>query len=374
MEDSGGAKHPQQLFFDNVSPATRLLEKRRQMYEVQDALENQKNRFMKDEEGFKKKEEQLRQKDLQLQHQLFRFNKFLQDNEAKRRRAETRAAEEAAQIKAREEEIKELEKQLEEGERQRAALEDEVERNRKYEEFLEKVKDECDDYQDIGDLVVRHDTLEGANKDLMELQQANNSKIENLRNEYRNYSKAQQMEMLELTNRSASMQQDLDDSQKERLLLEQQVDKARQDDSKHSLYSGRVLMSIENLYLRCTSKNSTIRHDDESQRKGEEDDELEQKPIRELKVIMAYIKDFKSMVESLRKRERDDKAQSHQARQAAGPGAAQADAAPKIDVVQVSAQQGGGGGGGGGSQGNTKEFPQNTSRVQHSGPVAGAGD
>merc|ERR1719473_2527327 len=113
MENDGlGQRHPQQLIFENVSPATRLLEKRRQMYEVQDALESQKARFAKEEEQFKKKEEQLRAKDLQLQHQLIRFNKFLQDNEAKRRRAETRAAEESAQIKQREEEIAELEQQL----------------------------------------------------------------------------------------------------------------------------------------------------------------------------------------------------------------------------------------------------------------------
>merc|ERR1712060_394129 len=113
-ETGGGPKHPQQLFFDNVSPATRLLEKRRQMYEVADALDNQKARFAKEEEQFRKKEEQLRAKDLQLQHQLFRFNKFLQENEAKRRRAETRAAEELAHIKHKDEEIRELEKQLEE--------------------------------------------------------------------------------------------------------------------------------------------------------------------------------------------------------------------------------------------------------------------
>merc|ERR1719387_2777026 len=107
--EAASSKHPQQLFFDNVSPATRLLEKRRQMYEVQDALENHKARFAKEEEQFRKKEEQLRAKDLQLQHQLFRFNKFLQDNEAKRRRAESRATEEAAQIRACEEEINDLE-------------------------------------------------------------------------------------------------------------------------------------------------------------------------------------------------------------------------------------------------------------------------
>merc|ERR1719230_1365739 len=107
------------------------------MYEVQDALETQKARFAKEGEQFRKREEQLRARDLNLQHQLFKFNKFLQDNEAKRRRAETRAAEEAAQIKQKEEEIRELELQLEESRRQCAELEEEVTRNMKYEEFLE---------------------------------------------------------------------------------------------------------------------------------------------------------------------------------------------------------------------------------------------
>ena len=36
---------PQTLVLDHVSPATRLLEKRRQMFEVQEALEAQKAEF-----------------------------------------------------------------------------------------------------------------------------------------------------------------------------------------------------------------------------------------------------------------------------------------------------------------------------------------
>merc|ERR1719390_82421 len=183
MEGDGGdaQKFPQQLIFENVSPATRLLEKRRQMYEVNDALESQKARFAKEEEQFRKKEDQLRAKDLQLQHQLIRFNKFLQDNEAKRRRAETRAAEEAVQIKQREEEIEELEQQLEESRRTCAELEEEVARNMKFEEFLERVKDTCDDYSEIQDLVTRYDTLESANKDLMNNQSYFEGKNEALR-------------------------------------------------------------------------------------------------------------------------------------------------------------------------------------------------
>ena len=42
---------PQTLTLDHVSPATRLLEKRRQMFEVQEALDAQKEEVRGREEG-----------------------------------------------------------------------------------------------------------------------------------------------------------------------------------------------------------------------------------------------------------------------------------------------------------------------------------
>lgn len=45
MQAKRNPKLPQQLQLDTVSPATRLLEKRRQMFEVQEALDAQKEEF-----------------------------------------------------------------------------------------------------------------------------------------------------------------------------------------------------------------------------------------------------------------------------------------------------------------------------------------
>lgn len=41
----GAAGIPHSFLLDHVSPATRLLEKRRQMFEIQEALEAQKEEF-----------------------------------------------------------------------------------------------------------------------------------------------------------------------------------------------------------------------------------------------------------------------------------------------------------------------------------------
>jgi len=296
----GTSMFPQQLIFENVSPATRLLEKRRQMYEVQDALENQKQKAAKDEENFKKKEDLLRAKDLQLQHQLIKFNKFLQDNEAKRRRAENRAADENQQIRQTEEEIAQLTKQLDESQHLCTQLEQEVTRNIKYEEFLEKVKDSCDDYSEIQDLVTRYETLESAHQDLINAQTQFDQRNEALRNEFQNYKKQKVMEILAFTNQTASLQSELEEVEKNRQHLEYLSEEARQQQSEQSLYLGQILMSVENLFLRCTTKRPAIQHaNDLLHDKGSLIGA--QKAMRQLKVVSSYVRDFKDIAETLKK-------------------------------------------------------------------------
>lgn len=377
-DDSGAPKHPQQLFFDNVSPATRLLEKRRQMYEVQDALDNQKARFAKEEETFRKREEVLRAKDLQLQHQLFRFNKFLQDNEAKRRRADTRAAEEMAQIKQKDEEIRDLEKQLMESKHQCADLEEEVARNMKYEEFLERVKDTCDEYSEIQDLVTRYETLESANRELMKDQTRSETRAEELRNEFQNYRKEQEMKTLALTNRMAALSSDLEEVRKMRHELEVKVDEARQEDSKHSLYFGQILMSVENLFLRCTTTRKGIKHadpttgDEGTKGREGEDGEAEgeesfrkkkENAIRELDVILNYLKDFKDITEVLKKQNKSDNAKQRAVGQLGVDASKVPDLVPRFETAEpLRADRGSTNSG---SQGNTRELSKNI------GPAAG---
>ena len=114
-EEYGGAaaaakakNTPHTLVLEHVSPATRLLEKRRQMFEVQESLEAQKQEFQRREEGFKRREETLKKKDLDLQESLIRFSKFLQENDSKRSRAEKKATDEIKMRLQKEGEIEDL--------------------------------------------------------------------------------------------------------------------------------------------------------------------------------------------------------------------------------------------------------------------------
>merc|ERR1711907_400428 len=128
---------PPQLTLDHVSPATRLLEKRRQKIEVQEALEAQKADFARREEQFQRREQIIKKKDLELQENLIRFNKFLQENDTKRTRAEKKFIEEERKKMEHTEQIEEFKMQLEELKLENDMLNEELNKNQKYQNYLE---------------------------------------------------------------------------------------------------------------------------------------------------------------------------------------------------------------------------------------------
>lgn len=89
-----GSTLPVSLALDGVSPITRLLEKKKEMLQLQELLETHKDEHSRQEAAFRRREDALRKKDLELQEALVLFNKFLKENEQKRRRAEQKTSEE----------------------------------------------------------------------------------------------------------------------------------------------------------------------------------------------------------------------------------------------------------------------------------------
>lgn len=126
------------------------------------------------------------------------------------------------------------------------------------------------------------------------------------------------MEILAFTNRTATLQSELEEAQKTRQQLEHIADEATQEDSEHSLHLGQILMSVENLFLRCTTKRPAIQHANEMEGiLGQEAQEIQggeaedpnddsykrktQTAVKQLLVILAYLKDFKDIAETLKK-------------------------------------------------------------------------
>eukprot|EP00292_Cryptomonas_paramecium_P009839 CAMPEP_0113708406 /NCGR_PEP_ID=MMETSP0038_2-20120614/28954_1 /TAXON_ID=2898 /ORGANISM="Cryptomonas paramecium" /LENGTH=269 /DNA_ID=CAMNT_0000634089 /DNA_START=6 /DNA_END=812 /DNA_ORIENTATION=- /assembly_acc=CAM_ASM_000170 len=251
----------QHMNLDEVSPATRLLEKRRQMFEVQEALETQKEEFARREELFKRREEALRKQDLELQQQLIRFNKFLQENDSKTARAEKKAAEEIKLREQKEKEIQELQGQVEKLSREKESMKRLLDKDMIYEKYLQSVLEEApDDFHEIGDLLKRHETLKAHHADLQRKANEIASLNDKYRAELQAHTKEGQDAKLKGHNEIAELQKRLERCQLDSLVAGGSRDQNLDESAKRVLEVGQCRMSIANLYERCRSQSQVKLH------------------------------------------------------------------------------------------------------------------
>ena len=248
----GGASVPQTLMMDHITPATRLLEKRRQMFEVQEALNSQNEEFSRREDAFRRREEGLRRKDIELQESLIKFNKFLQENESKRNRALKRAADERKQREQKEIEIKRFEQQLAEKMTEEQTLKAEVERNLKYQVYLEKVVSHLSkDFPEIQDVLNRYKTLKEVNSYLTEKQKEDDLINETTYREFMSFRKEHENEILNCGNEVAELQVYLEQCKNKTMRLQNELDSHNSEASEKALALGQILSSVSNILERC---------------------------------------------------------------------------------------------------------------------------
>eukprot|EP00898_Chlorokybus_atmophyticus_P005897 jgi/Chlat1/6308/Chrsp44S00455 len=231
------------------------------MFEVQAALDSQKEDFSRKEEVFRRREEGLKKKDLELQESLIRFSKFLQENDSKRTRAEKKAQDEVKVRLQKESEIERLEAQLEDLKGERLATSNIVEQNMRYQK---SVLEAADEYHEINDLLLRHATLEAANGDLTARAAECSAMCEELRAEMQAYSKVKMDEILSLNNTVSRLKKELE--HREREAAGAQARQARRDAALGAASSktrelGCICMATENLFARCKQR-SKVSHPD----------------------------------------------------------------------------------------------------------------
>lgn len=250
---------PQQLTLDHVSPATRLLEKRRQMYEVQEALDAQKEEFKRRETDFKRREEKLKERDLALQESLIKFNKFLQENDSKRARAEKKERDEIKQRIIKEGEITRLREQLEKLKVEKVEMLAVLREDMRYQHYLEAVIDSTDEYPEILELLLRYETLEATHHDLIERSREGQSESEDQAQFNKRFHKEKVDEILEYNNQIAMLQQRYEAVLAHKQRLQAETDRQLQDSAEATLQLGQVLMACDNIFTRCVT-TSRVAH------------------------------------------------------------------------------------------------------------------
>eukprot|EP00966_Prymnesium_polylepis_P142825 3297789-Prymnesium_polylepis.1 len=120
-----------------ASQSTLLLQKKKEMAEVQQQLDRKKEEFRQRMQRCQEKEVDLAAKQEHIKEQVRKFDKFLKDNDAKRVRASRKAAEEEKLREQKEIEKLELMKQLDKQLEKKNELQEELSRKAVYQEFLD---------------------------------------------------------------------------------------------------------------------------------------------------------------------------------------------------------------------------------------------
>ncbi|CAG9333940.1 unnamed protein product [Blepharisma stoltei] len=286
---------------DSTSTATKLLEKRRMMYEVKEEFDQAKEEERERDAEFKEKESYLRAKDLSLQQGLIQFNQVLQENDLKRNKAKKKYEEELRQKRQKEERIEQLNHDIEELSFRATSLEKEVTKMRKYEDFLERVREKNpDDFTDISDILARYNTLKQSYEDLMKKRHQLEEELQDIKWTRDLYEKEKKDQLMELAIDIANTQKSIEDLDIIRSDLQKEVDTVSSTATEKDLELGCMLTAIENLYQRCKTEEPGIHHDRTTKVKETQNlndyNYRAKTAVSKLNAIKAYIKDIEDIL------------------------------------------------------------------------------
>lgn len=164
----------------------------------------------------------------------------LQENDSKISRAERKAKEEVVLRQQKEKEIQELQATLDSLRQECEQVLEVVQKNIKYQRYLETVLEVADEHQEIGELLNRHTTLGLTNEDLKQQQKANSESMEQIRSEMNVFVKSKTDEILNTNNKIARLKKELERLRMETSDQEAIKDLALQVTSQNTLAYGQV--------------------------------------------------------------------------------------------------------------------------------------
>lgn len=241
---------------DMVSPATRLLEKRRQMYEKQQEYDDKKKEAKRHELEFKETEKDLRQKDLQMQESMIQFSVFLSGNEQKKQQAAEKIEKEKKLLKEKEAEMREAKQMHQMLEKKQARVKNKQRALMQYKEYLEKIREQHpEEFDEVKKITERHQVLVSENRKLDHRIDNLDMNLKEIRDNTSKYTKEMNSDLLKLNNVITLRKQELERILDEKNKLKSEAEELNR--KKFGKYSdlAQVLMAVNDIQLKCEERS-----------------------------------------------------------------------------------------------------------------------
>lgn len=245
--------------WEHASAATRLLQRRRQMFEIQEQLEAEKAEYRNREALFKKREEELEAKDLELQESLVKYSKFLQEKDSNRIRADKKANDERRITEQKDIEIKELREKLAMLRTRYSQLNVELSKNIRYQKYMDLVVDgsagEYSEHEDVRGRWLLLDELKTEVNSHAEFFLEGNEKY---KQRLLTLTEAKEGEILECQNEIQKMKQEYEALKLESTVLQEEARKEATRKQDRALKLGQVKMACDSIYERLATKSKVV--------------------------------------------------------------------------------------------------------------------
>lgn len=231
---------------DSESPATRLLDKRRKMYENQEAYIAKKKHYTQQEFEFQTREAELREEDQKLQTSLIQYATFLDNNAKVMRTCDQNIAKLKEENKQRDAEIERKKNQLKILSDKQERIKQQKKAVDQYQSFLEKVKSENNEgYSEVSEISNRHKTLDNESKNLDRNLHDIGTKLKDKKNEVSAYERSMENKIMQLNNDIASLTKECDvvEANKSQLLASEEEISAKKWDQISEL--SQVIFAID---------------------------------------------------------------------------------------------------------------------------------
>jgi chromosome segregation ATPase len=205
-----------------------------------------------------------------------------------------------------EQEIQEKNEQLGVYQNKAGRIERKVHLMKKYDDFLERVKDNNqDEFAELQDILSRYKQLQGKNEELHETQDTYTTTLDHKTKELTQFRKDMETQMITINNRMSQQMGKLEHIEKQKQELLATRDESTKQKSKMTTETGRMLMTIENLFAKCVKERaemitSTKDYKDwEKVRNFDNTTISGKKAVEQIKIIQQVVENFKDLMHSL---------------------------------------------------------------------------
>lgn len=266
-----------------MTAATRLLEKKREMLELEQVLAARKEAFQLKMSALSARREELDKKELELRGSLIKFDQFLIENDVKKQRARKKASQERFE---KERNTREVTLKTQEKERLKVELEKQKEkmcREKVYRSYLEKVLEGTNEFNELRDILRKHETLSSNLEDLVEKSTDMADKLDIKKREFFGMVKSNDEKIMGYTNLIADLTWRKEEAEAKLQKWESLWAHIQNTASRNVLLLGRVKMATENIYVQIYKQRGLLPKEVEG-------------ATEQLKKISTYINDLKDII------------------------------------------------------------------------------